>query len=182
VPYAGEHSRRSYEAVKDRRRRGLADAVPSRYLCRLCKRPGYLWDHCHEHSYVRGPLCAGCNGSESGWTRSAAGLAHLHGCAGCREADTLPGRHLLEIAHERLPRIERHPRCRERPYVHVPRRVGTQARAVADELELNATGRKVFTLSCWRHSAVWEVELSAAELLEMARAHMARIRQAGKAG
>lgn len=188
VPYEGEHSRRSYEAVKDRRRRGLADAVPSRHLCRLCPQPGFLWDHCHEHSYVRGPLCAGCNGSERGWTESAAGLAHLHGCSGCREANTLPGRHLLEIALERLPRIERHPRCRRRPFVGVGRddvdrrRLSTQVRAVADELELNVTGRSVFTLLCWQHDAQWEVELSAAELLEMARAHMARIRQAGKVG
>ncbi|UKY55050.1 endonuclease VII domain-containing protein [Streptomyces inhibens] len=32
------------------------------YLCRLCGQSrAFTWDHCHDHGYVRGPLCASCN-------------------------------------------------------------------------------------------------------------------------
>ncbi|MFE0336006.1 endonuclease domain-containing protein [Streptomyces sp. NPDC058955] len=41
-----------------RRRRTRADE----YLCRMCAETrASVWDHCHDHGYVRGPLCASCN-------------------------------------------------------------------------------------------------------------------------
>ncbi|MFH8978622.1 endonuclease domain-containing protein [Streptomyces sp. NPDC017890] len=32
------------------------------YLCRLCSDArAAVWDHCHDHGLVRGPLCGSCN-------------------------------------------------------------------------------------------------------------------------
>lgn len=31
------------------------------YRCVVCARPAFVWDHCHEHGFIRGPLCSRCN-------------------------------------------------------------------------------------------------------------------------
>jgi len=38
----------------------------SNYRCVACSQPASAWDHCHEHGYIRGPLCARCN-TNDGW-------------------------------------------------------------------------------------------------------------------
>ncbi len=32
-----------------------------RYPCALCPDTARVWDHCHHHGYVRGPVCRECN-------------------------------------------------------------------------------------------------------------------------
>ncbi|MGW0778833.1 endonuclease domain-containing protein [Streptomyces sp. NPDC002835] len=36
------------------------------FLCAMCDpaRPAAVWDHCHEHGLIRGPLCGSCNTME----------------------------------------------------------------------------------------------------------------------
>ncbi|MEU1932900.1 endonuclease domain-containing protein [Streptomyces coeruleorubidus] len=53
--------------------------------------PAAGWDHCHEHGYVRGPLCGSCNTREGTgiphyYLRlEGAALQHLLECRGCLE-------------------------------------------------------------------------------------------------
>ncbi|MFJ1608472.1 endonuclease domain-containing protein [Streptomyces sp. NPDC088253] len=56
----GHLCRVPYES--SRRRNTRADA----YLCSLCKEsPASAWDHCHDHGFVRGPLCGSRNTHEA---------------------------------------------------------------------------------------------------------------------
>ncbi|MDX2683682.1 endonuclease domain-containing protein [Streptomyces sp. NY05-11A] len=98
VPYADEHTGRRYSAITRRRGNQHPDANPNRYVCRLCPERATVWDHCHDHGYVRGPLCAGCNQSESAWLHIPAGRAHLWACVQCRDERTLPIAHLFRLA------------------------------------------------------------------------------------
>jgi hypothetical protein len=100
------------------RRRG---ARADDYLCRLCKDgPAVAWDHCHEHGYVRGPLCGSCNTREGKapayyFLQLEGGAPHLLECRGCRER-TLPRRFHLDVVRAHLAQTGRHGRCRKQPY------------------------------------------------------------------
>ncbi|MGP8304435.1 endonuclease domain-containing protein [Streptomyces inhibens] len=66
------------------------------YLCQLCPEPRRAshWDHCHDHGYVRGPLCASCHAYEglaTGFLGVKAGLAHLLECRGCASIELSRG-------------------------------------------------------------------------------------------
>ncbi|MEV8334478.1 endonuclease domain-containing protein [Streptomyces niveus] len=104
---------------KHRRRGSRADD----YLCRLCKESqASAWGHCHEHGFVRGPLCGSCNSSEGSrhphyFLERDGGTLHLLECRACLEERTLPSRYSRYVVREHLMRTERHGRCRKQPYV-----------------------------------------------------------------
>ncbi len=141
VPYASE-----------RRRATRADG----YLCVVCGlRRATDWDHCHDHGFVRGPVCAGCNQSEARhhglWRRFDGSdrrtTRHLLHCQGCRSATTLPRRYLAALVTDRLRRTERHARCQAPPAVELT--------------DLAEQGFKA-ALHCPNHPlrpASWEVEV-----------------------
>ena len=64
---------------------------PTWYRCSLCGQPAVVWDHCHEHGYIRGPLCRACNTNDNWLFRSPYRLArlpidHVDQCKGCAGA------------------------------------------------------------------------------------------------
>jgi hypothetical protein len=64
------------------------------YRCVLCGDPAVVWDHCHEHGYIRGPLCRRCNTNDYWLFRAPYRLDrrpidHVQQCKGC--AGTRPG-------------------------------------------------------------------------------------------
>lgn len=83
------------------------------WACAVCRTaPATVLDHCHEHGYVRAPLCQSCNTLErpdhlysndirvaNRYTRlfhtdTDNWLRHWHRCPGCRARTTLPLPHL----------------------------------------------------------------------------------------
>ncbi|PKV84344.1 endonuclease VII domain-containing protein [Streptomyces sp. TLI_146] len=83
------------------------------WACAVCNTaPAAVLDHCHEHGYVRGPVCQSCNTQErpdhlysndirvaGRYTRlfhtdTEDWLRHWHRCPGCRARTTLPLPHL----------------------------------------------------------------------------------------
>ncbi|MFZ4302751.1 endonuclease domain-containing protein [Streptomyces cinereoruber] len=83
------------------------------WICALCRKaPATVLDHCHEHGYVRAPLCQSCNTQERPdhlypndirvtdrytrlfTTHATEWLSHWHRCPGCRTRTTLPLPHL----------------------------------------------------------------------------------------
>ncbi|WP_256340481.1 endonuclease domain-containing protein [Streptomyces sp. 2231.1] len=83
------------------------------WVCAVCcTAPAAVLDHCHEHGYVRAPVCQSCNSLErpdhlysndvrvAGRyqrlfdTDAADWLDHWHRCPGCRARTTLPLPHL----------------------------------------------------------------------------------------
>jgi len=67
---------------------------PTWYRCVVCGLPAVVWDHCHEHGYIRGPLCRGCNANDRWLFRSPyrfdrRPIDHVEQCKGC--AGTRPG-------------------------------------------------------------------------------------------
>ncbi|MFJ3787019.1 endonuclease domain-containing protein [Streptomyces sp. NPDC090093] len=85
----------------------------ARWTCALCyTAPATVLDHCHEHGYVRAPLCQSCNTQERPdhlypndirvtdrytrlfTTHAHHWLRHWHRCPGCRTRTTLPLAHL----------------------------------------------------------------------------------------
>ena len=131
------------------------------YLCGLCRESrASVWDHCHEHGHIRGPVCASCNAFEGkgvAFLRRAGSVQHLLECRGCREACTLPRRHHLDVVLEHLEADERHGRCPHRPhashreYVHGVHRI---------------------TLSCPVHSSPssqWTKEVTVGEGADLVR-------------
>ncbi|MEE4599239.1 endonuclease domain-containing protein [Streptomyces sp. DSM 41524] len=83
------------------------------WACAVCRTaPATVLDHCHEHGYVRAPVCQSCNTQErpdhlysndirvaNRYTRlfhtdADAWLRHWHRCPGCRARTTLPLPHL----------------------------------------------------------------------------------------
>lgn len=64
---------------------------PTWYRCALCAQPAVVWDHCHEHGYIRGPLCRACNTNDNWLFRLPYRLArlpidHVDQCKGCAGA------------------------------------------------------------------------------------------------
>lgn len=105
------------------------------WACAVCRTaPATVLDHCHEHGYVRAPVCQSCNTLErpdhlysndirvaNRYTRlfhtdTDDWLRHWHRCPGCRARTTLPLPHLAawtaHIACRSLRPTHRAPRGR----------------------------------------------------------------------
>lgn len=144
---------------KHRRRGTRADD----YLCRLCKdSQASAWDHCHEHGFVRGPLCGSCNTSEGSrhpyhFLKRDGGTLHLLECRACLEQRTLSARYRPYVVRVHLEQTERHGRCRKQPYVR--------------EVE-HAHGVHRFQLECsgWHTVSRWTKDITASEFFALVRA------------
>ncbi|MEV6955509.1 endonuclease domain-containing protein [Streptomyces sp. NPDC051183] len=109
-PYNGELAGHLYSALS--RKPGISRKVAG-WTCAVCRTaPAAVLDHCHEHGYVRAPVCQSCNTQErpdhlysndirvAGHythlfdTHTADWLQHWHRCPGCRTRTTLPLPHL----------------------------------------------------------------------------------------
>jgi hypothetical protein len=134
------------------------------YLCRLCgESRAFTWDHCHDHGYVRGPLCASCNTFEGKGVRFLQGqgsVLHLLECRGCLDGQTLPSRFRFDVIREHMQETERHGRCQARPNIR--------------EVE-QAHGVHRLSLSCSSHpSATWATAVTATEAADLVRALVER--------
>ncbi|MEU5398331.1 endonuclease domain-containing protein [Streptomyces sp. NPDC005963] len=109
-PYGKELEGQLYSVLS--RKPGIARKVAG-WLCAVCHgAPATVLDHCHEHGYVRAPVCQSCNTRERPdhlyandvrvahrYTRlfhtdAADWLRHWHRCTGCRARTVLPLPHL----------------------------------------------------------------------------------------
>ncbi|WP_329295725.1 endonuclease domain-containing protein [Streptomyces sp. NBC_01455] len=109
-PYNGELQSQLYSVLS--RKPGISRKVAG-WACAVCRTvPAAVLDHCHEHGYVRAPVCHSCNTQErpdhlySNDIRVAGHytrlfdthvvdwLRHWHRCPGCRARTTLPLAHL----------------------------------------------------------------------------------------
>lgn len=109
-PYAGELEGHLYSVLS--RKPGISGKVAG-WTCAVCgAAPAAVLDHCHEHGYVRAPVCQSCNTQErpdhlygndirvaDRYTRlfdtdTVDWLRHWHRCPGCRARTTLPLPHL----------------------------------------------------------------------------------------
>ncbi|MFF3710339.1 endonuclease domain-containing protein [Streptomyces phaeochromogenes] len=135
------------------------------YLCRLCAETrAAAWDHCHDHGFLRGPLCGSCNTLEgkssprSFLERQEGAVLHLLECRDCLERRTLPGRYHLGIAQKHLEATERHRhrsrRCRHQTWVR--------------HVEL-AHGAHHFELKCWQHGETWTKDITVPETVALVR-------------
>ncbi|MEU2739934.1 endonuclease domain-containing protein [Streptomyces sp. NPDC007095] len=105
-PYNGELQGHVYSVLS--RKPGISRKVAG-WACAVCRTaPAAVLDHCHEHGYVRAPVCQSCNTQErpdhlysndirvaGHYTRlfdshAADWLRHWHRCPGCRARTTLP--------------------------------------------------------------------------------------------
>ncbi|WP_416969441.1 endonuclease domain-containing protein [Streptomyces sp. 4F14] len=110
LPYGKELEGQLYSVLS--RKPGTSRKV-ARWACAVCRTaPATVLDHCHEHGYVRAPVCQSCNTQErpdhlysndirvaSRYTRlfhtdADDWLRHWHRCPGCRARTTLPLPHL----------------------------------------------------------------------------------------
>ncbi|MFF4180986.1 endonuclease domain-containing protein [Streptomyces sp. NPDC001750] len=148
-----------YESARTRSTR--ADG----YLCRLCAESrAAAWDHCHDHGYIRGPLCDSCNTYEGKSTahsflqdKEGAAL-HLLECRSCLDRRTLPARYHAALARMHVEATERHTvhtrRCRHEPWI--------------ERVEL-VHGTYRFELSCWWHEDTWTKDITVAEASALVR-------------
>ncbi|MFE6849020.1 endonuclease domain-containing protein [Streptomyces sp. NPDC057686] len=109
-PYSEELTGQLYSALS--RKPGISRKVAG-WTCAVCRTaPAAVLDHCHEHGYVRAPVCHSCNALEhpdhlyptdirvAGRyarlfdTEAADWLRHWHRCPGCRTRSVLPLPHL----------------------------------------------------------------------------------------
>ncbi|MEU6537968.1 endonuclease domain-containing protein [Streptomyces sp. NPDC047000] len=109
-PYNGELKGQLYSVLS--RKPGTSRGVAG-WACAVCRTaPAAVLDHCHEHGYVRAPVCQSCNTLErpdhlysndirvaNRYTRlfhtdTDDWLRHWHRCPGCRARTTLPLPHL----------------------------------------------------------------------------------------
>ncbi|MCF2126257.1 endonuclease VII domain-containing protein [Strepomyces sp. STD 3.1] len=109
-PYNAELEGQLYSVLS--RKPGTSRRV-ARWACAVCRTtPATVLDHCHEHDYVRAPVCQSCNTLErpdhlysndirvaNRYTRlfhtdTDDWLRHWHRCPGCRARTTLPLPHL----------------------------------------------------------------------------------------
>lgn len=135
------------------------------YLCLLCAETrAAAWDHCHDHGYLRGPLCGSCNTFEGKTSPrnfledKEEAVLHLLKCRGCLERRTLPGRYHIAIVQKHLEATEHHRlrsrRCKRRPS--------------AQHMEL-AHGAHRFDVECWRHSHTWTKNVTVPETAVLVR-------------
>ncbi|MDL5206643.1 endonuclease VII domain-containing protein [Streptomyces sp. ALI-76-A] len=163
-PYTGHLRGVQYETI--RRRGTRADD----YLCRLCKASqASVWDHCHEHGHVRGPLCGSCNTREGTarpyyFLQLEGGALHLLECRGCLEQRTLPRRFHLDVVRAHLEENERHGRCGKQPYVR--------------EAE-HTHGVHRFQLQCsgWHATGKWTKDVTASEVATLVRAFVDAVQE-----
>ncbi|MFB7293766.1 endonuclease domain-containing protein [Actinacidiphila glaucinigra] len=111
-PYTRELEGRLYSALSKKR----GSLAVSGWRCAVCEEaPASVIDHCHEHGYVRAPVCQGCNTRERPnylyrndvyvtdryaslfHTHAQDRLRHWHRCPGCRARTTLPLPHLAAL-------------------------------------------------------------------------------------
>lgn len=109
-PYGKELEGQLYAALS---RKADTPRRVAGWLCAVCRTaPATVLDHCHEHGYVRAPVCQSCNTQErpdhlysndirvaDRYTRlfdthTDDWLRHWHRCPGCRARTTLPLPHL----------------------------------------------------------------------------------------
>ncbi|MER5491155.1 endonuclease domain-containing protein [Streptomyces sp. NPDC002490] len=132
-PYGKELEGQLYSVLS--RRPGITGKVAG-WTCAVCHgTPAAVLDHCHEHGYVRAPVCQSCNTRErpdhlyahdvrvaNRYTRlfqtdAEDWLRHWHRCTGCRARTVLPLPHLAAwtafIACRSLRPTHRAPRGRE---------------------------------------------------------------------
>jgi hypothetical protein len=77
--YAGELHAVRYPPPRAGTRRAIE------YRCAGCGQQAAYWDHCHEHGFVRGPLCGPCNTWDGARMLSIRPpLDHLWQCPRCR--------------------------------------------------------------------------------------------------
>ncbi|MEZ0095607.1 endonuclease domain-containing protein [Streptacidiphilus sp. EB129] len=110
--YDGQWEGHVYAALSKKR----SPLEVSGWMCALCQEaPASVLDHCHEHGYVRAPLCQPCNTRERPnylysndvhvtsryadlfHARAEDWLKHWHRCPGCRARTTLPLPHLAAL-------------------------------------------------------------------------------------
>ncbi|MFF5488134.1 endonuclease domain-containing protein [Streptomyces virginiae] len=132
-PYGRELEGQLYSVLS--RKPGISQKVAG-WVCAVCGgAPATVLDHCHEHGYVRAPVCQSCNTRErpdhlyandvrvaNRYTRlfhtdADDWLRHWHRCTGCRARTVLPLPHLAAwtafIACRPLRPTHRAPRGRE---------------------------------------------------------------------
>jgi hypothetical protein len=137
------------------------------YLCRLCMTSrASVWDHCHEHDLVRGPVCASCNtfegkGVPSHLIRREEVVEHLLECSRCHDERTLPSRFHAAVVGLHLEAEERHASCPVAPR--------------ARQRDTTAHGH-VFDLYCDRHrTKKWRKEVSAVDALALVHAYVDQV-------
>lgn len=109
-PYTKELEGQLYSVLS--RKPGTSRNVAGWACAVCCTAPATVLDHCHEHGYVRAPVCQSCNTQERPdhlysndirvanryvrlfHTDADAWLRHWHRCPGCRARTTLPLAHL----------------------------------------------------------------------------------------
>ncbi|MEV6332635.1 endonuclease domain-containing protein [Streptomyces sp. NPDC051909] len=154
-PYNGELTGQLYSVLS--RKHGISGKVAG-WTCTVCRTaPAAVLDHCHEHGYVRAPVCHSCNTQErpdhlysndirvAGHylrlfdTHTADWLRHWHRCPGCRARTTLPLPHLAAWTA--------HIACRPlRPTHPTPR--GSRGRKPCGVLRVSWTGSQNAPRSC----------------------------------
>lgn len=154
-PYNGELQGHLYSVLS--RKPGISRKVAG-WTCAVCRTaPAAVLDHCHEHGYVRAPVCHSCNTQErpdhlysndirvaNHYTRlfhthTADWLRHWHRCPGCRTRTTLPLAHLAAWTA--------HIACRSlRPTHRDPH--GSRARKPCGALRVSWTGSHNAPGSC----------------------------------
>jgi hypothetical protein len=89
--YTGHLRDTPYARVRD-----LENESAHKYRCVVCSWPAAVWDHCHEHGFVRGPLCSRCNLADS-WFGSPflqgapqPPIKHIRRCKACAEHGLSP--------------------------------------------------------------------------------------------
>ncbi|MFE0654746.1 endonuclease domain-containing protein [Streptomyces sp. NPDC059534] len=152
--YGGELKGQLYAVLS--RKPGISGKVAG-WICAVCRTaPAAVLDHCHEHGYVRAPVCHSCNTLErpdhlyskdirvaGRYTRlfdtdSADWLPHWHRCPGCRARTTLPLPHLAAWTA--------HIACRSLRPTHRPR--GSRGRTPCGVLRVSWTGSHNAPRSC----------------------------------
>ncbi|MCZ7462263.1 endonuclease domain-containing protein [Streptomyces sp. WMMC940] len=153
--YDGELQGHLYSVLS--RKPGISRKVAG-WMCAVCRTaPAAVLDHCHEHGYVRAPVCHSCNTQERPdhlyrndirvadhytplfHTHAVDWLRHWHRCPGCRTRTTLPLPHLAAWTA--------HTACRsQRPTHRDPR--GSRARKPCGVLRVSWTGSQNAPRSC----------------------------------
>ncbi len=154
-PYNGELEGHRYSTLS--RKPGISRTV-AEWSCAVCRTaPAAVLDHCHEHGYVRAPVCQSCNTQErpdhlysndvrvaGRYTRlfdthAPDWLRHWHRCPGCRARTTLPLPHLAAwTAHTASRSL--------RPTHRNPR--GSRGRKPCGVLRVSWTGSQNAPASC----------------------------------
>ncbi|MER7820069.1 endonuclease domain-containing protein [Streptomyces sp. NPDC096153] len=129
-PYSGELKGHLYSVLS--RKPGMSRKVAG-WACAVCgTAPAAVLDHCHEHGYVRAPVCQSCNTQERPdhlyrndirvadhytrlfHTHTADWLLHWHRCPGCRARTVLPLPHLAAWTASIACRSQRPTHCAPR--------------------------------------------------------------------